>query len=104
MIALVAITYMLFIVIRTLAFGVDVPGYASLAAMLLFFSGMNLIGLGTIGEYLGRVFIEVKQRPTFLVSRAMGFDLPFEHWPPRLADGVIDGTRERDGVGPRAKC
>jgi polyisoprenyl-phosphate glycosyltransferase len=73
-ISFVALSYMLFIVLRTLIVGDDVPGYPSLAAMLLFFSGMNLIGLGTIGEYLGRVFIEVKQRPTFLVSRTIGFD------------------------------
>jgi hypothetical protein len=42
--------------------------------MLLFFSGMNMIGLGIMGEYVGRVFIEVKQRPQFLVRRAIGFD------------------------------
>jgi polyisoprenyl-phosphate glycosyltransferase len=73
-IAVAALSYMLFIVLRTLLFGVDVPGYASLAAMLLFFSGMNMIGLGIVGEYLGRVFIEVKQRPPYLVCRAIGFD------------------------------
>jgi glycosyltransferase involved in cell wall biosynthesis len=73
-IAAFALSYMLFIVLRTLIYGVDVPGYASLAAMLLFFSGMNMIGLGIMGEYLGRVFIEVKQRPQFLVRRAIGFD------------------------------
>jgi hypothetical protein len=42
---------------------------------VLFFSGMNMIGLGVIGEYLGRVFIEVKQRPLYLVHDAIGFDL-----------------------------
>jgi len=72
--AVVALLYMLFIVVRTLIYGVDVPGYASLAAMLLFFSGMNMIGLGIMGEYVGRVFIEVKQRPQFLVRQAVGFD------------------------------
>ena len=59
---------MLFIILRTLLDGVDVPGYASLVVLLLFFSGMNMIGLGIIGEYLGRVFLEVKRRPIYLVS------------------------------------
>jgi len=65
---------MLFIVGRTLMYGVDVPGYASIMAMILFFSGMNMIGLGVLGEYLGRVFVEVKQRPLYLVREALGFD------------------------------
>jgi glycosyltransferase involved in cell wall biosynthesis len=69
-----ALVYMLFIVLRTLIHGVEVPGYASLAAMLLFFSGMNMIGLGIMGEYLGRIFFEVKQRPPYLVRQAIGFD------------------------------
>jgi glycosyltransferase involved in cell wall biosynthesis len=73
-IAVVALSYMIFIVLRTLLFGADVPGYPSLAAMLLFFSGMNMIGLGIVGEYLGRVFIEVKRRPPYLVRAAIGFD------------------------------
>lgn len=72
--AVAAFVYMLFIVVRTLIYGVDVPGYASITAMILFFSGMNMIGLGMLGEYVGRVFIEVKQRPLYLVREAVGFD------------------------------
>jgi polyisoprenyl-phosphate glycosyltransferase len=72
-VAALALSYMLFIVLRTLVHGVDVPGYASLVVMLLFFSGMNMIGLGIMGEYLGRVFVEVKRRPVYLVSEAIGF-------------------------------
>lgn len=73
-VALVALAYMLFVILRTLIYGVDVPGYASIIVMLLFFNGMNMIGLGVLGEYLGRVFIEVKQRPLYLVRDAIGFD------------------------------
>jgi len=72
--AVIAFVYMLFIVGRTLMYGVDVPGYASIMAMILFFSGMNMIGLGVLGEYLGRVFVEVKQRRLYLVREALGFD------------------------------
>jgi glycosyltransferase involved in cell wall biosynthesis len=73
-VAAVALAYMLFVILRTLIYGIDVPGYASIVVMLLFFSGMNMIGLGIVGEYLGRVFIEVKQRPLYLVRDAIGFE------------------------------
>jgi hypothetical protein len=66
--------YMSFIIGRTLLVGVDVPGYASIVVMILFFSGVQLIGLGIIGEYLTRVLVEVKQRPLYLVRDAIGFD------------------------------
>ncbi len=69
----VSLAYLLFIVFRTFILGVDVPGYASLVSIILFFSGINLIGLGILGEYLGRVFIEVKQRPIYLIKLKIGF-------------------------------
>jgi polyisoprenyl-phosphate glycosyltransferase len=71
-VATTALAYASFIIVRTLIFGVDVPGYASLVVMFLFFNGLNMIGLGIIGEYLGRVFIEVKQRPLYLVRERIG--------------------------------
>jgi len=61
-------------VIRTMIFGVEVPGYASLLVLILFFSGLNMIGLGILGEYLGRIFQEVKRRPIYLVRDRIGFD------------------------------
>lgn len=72
--AFAALSYGAFLVIRTLIFGNDVPGYASLAVLVLFSAGLNMIGLGVLGEYLGRVFTEVKQRPVYLVREALGFD------------------------------
>ena len=63
-----------FLVIRTLVFGIDVPGYASLMVSTLFIGGVQLISLGVIGEYLGRVFEEVKRRPLYLVSESHGLD------------------------------
>lgn len=73
-ISLLALLYGLFLVIRTLLFGSDVPGYASLAVIMLFLGGIQLISLGVIGEYLGRIFEEVKGRPLYLVQGAFGFD------------------------------
>lgn len=62
-----AVAYALVVVIKTLIFGIDVPGYASLMVVILFFSGLNMLTLGIVGEYLSRVFIEAKQRPLFVV-------------------------------------
>ena len=73
-VALVAFTYMCFIIIRTLVLGIDVPGYASLIVIILFFSGLQMIGLGVLGEYLGRVMIETKRRPLYLIHDMLGFD------------------------------
>lgn len=69
-----AFLYALFIASRTLLFGIDLPGYASLIVILLFFSGLNMLGIGIIGEYLARVFVEVKHRPLYLVSARHGFE------------------------------
>ena len=72
-VSLVALSYGGYIVFRTLIFGRDVPGYPSLIAAITFFAGIQLIGLGVIGEYLGRVFTEVKRRPLYIVAEEIGF-------------------------------
>lgn len=66
-IALLAIGYGTWMILRTLLFGIDLPGYASLMTAVLFLGGIQLIGMGVLGEYLGRVFEEVKSRPLYLV-------------------------------------
>jgi glycosyltransferase involved in cell wall biosynthesis len=72
--AFMALLYASFIVIRTLIWGVDVPGYASLATLILFFSGLQMFSIGILGEYLARVFIETKNRPLYVVQQIEGFD------------------------------
>jgi len=67
LIAGVALLYGAWMVLRTLLFGIDLPGYASLMTAVLLLGGLQLIGLGVLGEYLGRVFEEVKRRPLYLV-------------------------------------
>ena len=52
--------------------GVDSPGYASLMCVILFLGGMQLLSIGIMGEYIGRMFLEVKQRPVFLVEGVYG--------------------------------
>lgn len=67
--ALFTFAYGLFIVLRTLIQGVDVPGYASLLVSILFFGSLQLIGVGVLGEYIGRIYMESKHRPTYLVRK-----------------------------------
>lgn len=73
-IAISSFIYAFFILIRTIVLGVDTPGYASLVVILLFLSGVQMISLGILGEYLGRVYEEVKKRPLYLVRETYGFD------------------------------
>lgn len=68
-VASVAFFYAAYIVARTLIVGADVPGYASLVTIVLFMGGVQLIGLGVLGEYVGRVYLESKRRPPFIVRR-----------------------------------
>ncbi len=72
--AISAFIYGLFLIFRTVIRGVDVPGYASLMVVFLFMSGLILISLGVIGEYLARIFIEVKSRPMYIIMDKLGFD------------------------------
>ncbi len=65
----VALVYGMWIVLRTLLFGIDVPGYASILAAVLFLGGLQLIGIGVIGEYLGRTYLESKRRPSYVIRR-----------------------------------
>jgi polyisoprenyl-phosphate glycosyltransferase len=67
--ALFAFLYATFIIIRTLIFGIDLPGYASLLVVTLFFGSLQLISLGVIGEYIGRIYFESKQRPLYLIRK-----------------------------------
>ncbi|MBK5969023.1 MULTISPECIES: glycosyltransferase family 2 protein [Thiorhodovibrio] len=67
LVAGLAFCYGLFITLRTLVVGVDMPGYASLMTAVLFLGGVQLIGIGVLGEYLGRLYLESKQRPLYLI-------------------------------------
>lgn len=67
--ALVSLAYALFIVIRTVVFGIDLPGYASLLVATIFFGSVQLISVGMLGEYIGRIYMESKRRPLYFVRR-----------------------------------
>ena len=74
LIAIIAAGTALFFAVRTLLFGTDLPGFPSLIVSIMFFSGIQLISLGLIGEYVGRIFAEVKRRPLYLVGERIGFE------------------------------
>ena len=67
-IATVSVLYALFIITRVLIFGIDTPGYASLLIVVLLMGAIQLLSLGIIGEYLGRLFLEVKSRPIYVIE------------------------------------
>jgi polyisoprenyl-phosphate glycosyltransferase len=67
--ALVAFGYAIKVIVKTLLYGDPVAGYPTLVTLVLFLGGLQLMALGLIGEYLARMFIEVKERPLYLVQR-----------------------------------
>jgi polyisoprenyl-phosphate glycosyltransferase len=73
-VSLLAFGYAIFLALLKIARGINVPGYTSLMVVVLFFAGIQLITLGIIGEYLGRVFTEVKRRPLYLLRETHGFE------------------------------
>ena len=73
-IALLSITYAGFLTVRTLIFGIDVPGYASLMVSILFLGSIQLIAIGVLGEYMSRIYEETKQRPLYLVREIYDLD------------------------------
>ena len=72
LVALGALAYAGFIVVRTLAFGIETPGYASMMVAILFLGGLQLLSLGVLGEYVGRILTETKQRPLYVISERVG--------------------------------
>lgn len=71
-VSLLAFLYAFMIIVETLVLGRNVPGFPSLIVSVMFFSGIQLIFLGVIGEYVGRIFAEVKDRPLYIVADRIG--------------------------------
>ena len=68
-IAVLSFVYGFWMIIDKLLFGNPVPGYPSLLVAILFIGGVQLIGIGVLGEYIGRIYIETKQRPRYIVKQ-----------------------------------
>lgn len=63
-----SVVYLIFVIIQKLAWGIDIPGYATIITLILFLGGMQLFSLGIIGEYIGRNYIETKNRPIYIAK------------------------------------
>lgn len=66
-----SIVYLIFVIIQKLAWGIDIPGYATIITLILFLGGMQLFSLGIIGEYIGRNYIETKNRPIYIAKEIL---------------------------------
>lgn len=74
LVALGALGFAIYIIVRTLTTGIDVPGYASLMVAILFLGGLQLLSLGVLGEYVGRILTETKGRPLYIVRETIDSD------------------------------
>ena len=68
-VSLSSIAYALYIVVETLLFGNNTSGWPTIVVAITFLGGVQLLSVGILGEYIGRIFTEVKQRPAYFVSR-----------------------------------
>jgi len=98
-ISLTAFVSALGFLVRTLVYGADVPGFPSLIISVMILSGVQLISLGVVGEYLGRVYEEVKARPLFIVAEEVGTACPADLRPARRPLVVVPNEREAAGRG-----
>ena len=70
----VAFIYAVWVIIKRLAFGVEVQGYATIVVLILLLGGIQLICIGVIGEYLARIFVQSKNRPISIVKEVLSYD------------------------------
>ena len=100
-ISLLAFLYIAVFVLDTLIYGTDLRGFPTLVVSIMFFAGVQLISLGVIGEYLGRIYEEVKARPLYLVAEELGLEQPSPEAGGRPdAAGLAGVPRERTGPEP----
>lgn len=78
-VACLSLLYAVVVVWKTFMYGDPVRGYPSLMVVVLFLGGVQLISVGVLGEYIGRIFNEVKRRPLYLVNRVLQSNLSSEH-------------------------
>ena len=83
-VAILSFLYALFIITKALFFGIAVPGYASIMVAVLFLGGLQLLSLGILGEYVGRIMIETKKRPLYIIRDTIGLTEAEAAIPPEI--------------------
>ncbi len=73
-ISVISLIYAIYIMTMTFIFGTDLPGFPTLVVAIIFFGGIQLMSIGILGEYIARIFTEVKQRPNYIIETKEGFD------------------------------
>lgn len=99
-ISVLSLATAIYFLFDTLLYGTKVPGFASLIVSVTFLAGIQLLSLGILGEYIGRIFAEVKRRPLYLVQARIGAALS-----PQEEPGVpgFDERKRPDGSGPTSR-
>ena len=69
-----SILYLIAVVLQKLIWGIDVPGYATIVVLVLFLGGMQLFCLGILGEYISKIYLQVKNRPIYILKEHLGKD------------------------------
>ncbi len=70
--SVVSVLYLVFVILQKLIAGIDVPGYATIVVLVLFLGGMQLFCLGILGEYLSKIYVQVKNRPIYILKEHLG--------------------------------
>ena len=94
MLSAVALGYGIWVVGEYFITGIAVPGYATIVVGMMFFSGIQLLSIGVLAEYVGRIYEEVKQRPNYLISLRQGQGLPLDQAPA----GVVTHPKVRNAL------
>ena len=104
-VAFVAIALSLYFVLEHYLWGNNVPGWATIVCSVMFFSGVQLLSIGILGEYVGRIFDEVKQRPVYLIGEQSGSGALHGDRAPRVlpGPGVREANRRAEDVGRSAR-
>lgn len=72
--SIISVLYLIFVILQKLIAGIDVPGYATIVVLVLFLGGMQLFCLGILGEYLSKIYVQVKNRPIYILKEHLGKD------------------------------
>ena len=101
---LLTIAYAFWLVVHTLLYGNAVPGYASLMVAVLFLGSLNIVATGILGEYVGRIYSEVRNRPLYLVREMRGLEAQEDQSTSWNATSITASTRSKANTGGSARA